>query len=411
MMSFNTLLQLNIKRAFKALPQLIFGATALIFLVSAVAFCGNKYLYGAISEVASSEKYPVAIIMEDDSLIATKVTDTLLEMKEVSEYLDIHFTTKEDAISMLENGQILAAVHIPKDTANNIINGTNTPMTIIFPEDSGYEAVLIKELSQCVTSMLSSAQAGIYSIYDFYGDMDADDEIDGALLRMNLKYIKIAAAGNKMFEKSVVTATGSVPIITYYICGALVLFSLLLGINCYNCILKLSSYNSKRLSLNSIPLIYQGLSAYIAIAISQLTTIAIVSIPAIFVLKMFDLSLNRIAILGLIATVPLFILISSAFCYLISALTEHVIGRVMITFFITIIMCFISGCFIPTIMLPDIIQTISKLLPTHYMISFSSSFLSGSFNLPSLIICICYGILIFAAGLLATFINRRKELC
>ena len=70
MIRFKTLLQLNIKRAFKALPQLIFGATALIFLVSAVAFCGNKFLYGTISEMASSEKYPVAIIMEDDSLLA-----------------------------------------------------------------------------------------------------------------------------------------------------------------------------------------------------------------------------------------------------------------------------------------------------------------------------------------------------
>ena len=83
----------------------------------------------------------------------------------------------------------------------------------------------------------------------------------------------------------------------------------------------------------------------------------------------------------------------------------------MITFFATIGMCFVSGCFIPTIMLPDILQTISKFLPTHYMISFSSSFLSGSFDMPSLIACICFIILIFMAGLIATLSKRRKELC
>ena len=411
MIRFKTLLQLNIKRAFRALPQLIFGATALIFLVSAVAFCGNKFLYGAISEVATSQKYPVAIIMEDDSYLAGKVTDTLLDMKEVSENLDIHFTTKEDAISMLENGQILAAVHIPKDTADNIINGTNTPMNIIFPEDSGFEAIIIKELSECVTTMLSSAQAGIYSIYDFYGDMDADDEIDGALLRMNLKYIQIASTGNKMFEKTVVTATGAIPIMTYYICGALVLFSLLFGINCYNCRLSLSSYSSKRLSLNKTPVLYQGLSSFIAIALGQLTTIAIVSVPAVFILKMFNLHLDGAAIVGLIFTIPIFILISSAFVYLISSLTDHIIGQIMITFFVTLSMCFVSGCFIPTIMLPDTLQIISKLLPTHYMITFSSSFLSGSFDTPSLIMCIGFIILIFVAGLIATLSKRRKELC
>ena len=411
MIRFKTLLQLNIKRAFRALPQLIFGATALIFLVSAVAFCGNKYLYGAMSEVATSQKYPVAIIMEDDSYLATKVTDTLLDMKEVNTHLDIQFTTKEDSITKLERGEILAAVHIPKDTANNIINGTNTPMNIIFPEDSGFEAIIIKELSECVTTMLSSAQAGIYSIYDFYDDMDADDKIDSALLRMNIKYIQIAATGNNMFEKTVVTATGSIPIMTYYICGALVLFSLLFGINCYNCRLNLSCYNSKRLSLSNTPVLYQGLSSFIAIALSQLTTIAIVSIPAVFIIKMFNLHLDGAAIVGLIFTIPVFILISSAFVYFISSITDHIIGQIMITFFATISMCLVSGCFIPTIMLPDILQTISKILPTHYMIIFSSSFLSGSFDIPSLIICICFIILIFIAGLIATLSKRRKELC
>ena len=411
MMRFKTLLQLNIKRAFKALPQLIFGATALIFLVSAVAFCGNKFLYGTISEVASSQKYPVGIIMEDDSLLAGKVTDTLLDMKEVNDYLDLRFTTKEEAITMLEAGELLAAVHIPKDTANNIITGKNTPMNVIFPKDSGFEAVIIKELTDCVTTMLSSAQAGIYSIYDFYDDLDAEEEIDSALLRMNIKYIQVASTGNNMFEKTVVTATGSIPIMTYYICGALVLFSLLFGINCYNCRLNISSYSSKRLSINNTPILAQGLSTYISIAVSQLTTIAIVAIPAVFIMKIFKLSLSGPAIVSLIITIPIFTMISSAFVYLISSLTEHIISQIMITFFITIGMCFISGCFIPTIMLPDIVQTISKLLPAYYMINFSSSFLSGSFDVPSLIMCFVFIILIFIMGLLATLHRRRKELC
>ena len=411
MTRFKTLLQLNIKRTFRALPQLIFGATALIFLVSAVAFCGNKFLYGALSEMTTGEKFPVGVIMEDDSKIATTVKDALLGMKEVSNNLDIHFTTKEDAISMLENGSIIAAIHIPKDTAHNIINGTNTPMNIIFPEDSGFEAIIIKELADSATTMLSSAQAGIYSIYDFYEDMDADDHIDDALLRMNLRYITIAATSNHVFEKTVVTATGSVPLMTYYICGALVLFIMLFGINCYSSQLTLSSYSSKKLSLSGTPVILQGLSSFIATSLGQLIAICIVATPAVFIIKMFGLKLKRPAIVGLILTIPVFILISASFVYLISALTEHVTGQIMITFFVTLAMCFISGCFIPTIMLPDIIQSISKLLPTHYMIDFSSSFLSGSFHIQSLLMCLGYTILLFTLGLVTTTLKRRKELC
>lgn len=390
---------------------MIFGATALIFLVSAVAFCGNKFLYGALSEMSSENKFPVGIIMEDESKLAKTVSDALLNMRAVNENLDIKFTEKETAIEMLKDGEIIAAIHIPEDTAHNIVTGTNTPMTIIFPENSGFEAVIIKELADSVTTMLGSAQAGIYSIYDFYNENETADHIDDALLRMNLKYINIAATGNGMFDKTVVTATGSVPLMTYYICGALVLFILLFGINCFNCRLSLSSYSSKRLSLSGTSLIGQGLSSYISTALGQLTAIAIVATPAVFIMKMFKLKLEGPAVMGLILTIPIFILISSAFVYLISSITEYVTGQIMITFFVTIIMCFISGCFIPTAMLPDILKIISKFMPAYYMINFSSSFLSGSFDVNSLIISLGFAIILFLLGLLVSYQKRRKELC
>ena len=411
MTRFKILLQLNIKRTFRALPQLIFGATALIFLVSAVAFCGNKFLYGSLSSITEGEKMTVGVILDDDSKIATTVVDALLGMKEVTENLDIIFTTKDDAIQKLKDNEIIAAIHIPEDTAKHIIDGTNTPMNIIFPENSGFEAVIIKEVADSAGTMLSSVQAGIYTIYDFYEDHGQDDMIDSALVRMNLKYINVTATSGNMFENTTVTATGSIPIMTYYICGALVLFILLFGINCYNSRLTLSNYTSKKLSLHKTPVLCQGLSTYISTYIGQFTAIVIVAIPSVFILRMFNLTLTRPGIVGLIFSIPIFILISSALVYLISSITEHVTGQIMITFVSTIIMCFISGCFIPTIMLPDILQVIDKFLPTHYMIAFCSKFLSGTFDLANLLICIAYAIGIFALGLVITIQRRRKELC
>jgi ABC-type multidrug transport system permease subunit len=83
----------------------------------------------------------------------------------------------------------------------------------------------------------------------------------------------------------------------------------------------------------------------------------------------------------------------------------------MITFFATIVMCFISGCFIPTAMLPDILKIVSKFMPSYYMINYSSSFLSGSFDGVSLLICLSFAIILFLLGLLVSHQKRRKELC
>lgn len=411
MIRFNTLLKLNMKRSFKALAQLIFGAAALIFLVSAVAFCGNRYLYGTFSDMSDDFTFSLAVIMEDDSNLANKVIDGVLGISEVNSTIDFHFTDKETAINMLEADEALAALVIPKDTAHNIVSGKNTPMTVIFPENSGFEAVLIKEVADAVATMLSSSQAGIYSICDFYELHDADEHIDDALMRMNLKYINVAATGNNMFDKATVTATGSIPLMTYYICVGLVLFALLFGINCYSFLQDMPVHTSKRLTLKGTSLLMQGISEYLSIAAVQLTAILIVAIPAISVMKLFDLTLSASGIMGLIVTIPVFVLVSSAVVFAISKLTPHNLGRIMLTFFSALVICFISGCFIPEIMLPDVLQTISRIFPAHYMISFASDIMAGVFDGISLIMCILFAIFIFLMGLLFSWIKRRKELC
>lgn len=410
MIRFKTLLKLNIKRSFRALAQLVFGAAALIFLVSAVAFCGNRYLYGTFADMSDDFTFSVAVIMEDDSTLADKVVDGILGMSEVNSTIDFHFTDEKTAINMLEAGEILAALVIPKDTAYNIVHGINTPMTIIFPENSGFEAVIIKEVADAAATVLSSSQAGIYSIYDFYELHDAAAHIDDALTRMNMKYINLVATGNSMFDETTVTATGSVPLMTYYICGGIVLFALLFGINCYSFLQNMPIHTSKRLTLTGTSVFMQGLSEYISVIMAQLTAIFITVIPAIPIMKLFDLSLSVSGIVGLMAVIPIFVLISSACVFAISKLTPHNLGRIMLTFFITLAMCFISGCFIPEIMLPDIIRTIAEFFPAHYMIHFASSIMSGSFDGVNLLMCILFAVLTFLVGVVFSWIKRRKEL-
>lgn len=410
MIRFKTLLKLNIKRAFHSLPQLIFGATALIFLVSAVAFCGSNFLYGGLSGEASKETFSIGVVMEDTSEIADTITNAVLGMSDVNENIDFNFVSRQEAMEMLKDGKVLAAVVIPEDTVYNIIHGKNTPMTVVFPENSGFEAVLLKEITDSLSTMLSSAQAGIYSIYDFYENHSANSEKDEALARMNMKYINIVATGNQMFDEETVSATGNIPLMTYYICGGLVLFAMLFGINFYSFLRVTPPEASKRLSLSGTGCFLQGLSLYISILLSGFCAILIVAVPAVFIMSIFGLTLSIEGIVGLILTIPMLLLVGSAFIFAISSATEHNLSRILLTFFVTLIMCFVSGCFIPTIMLPDILQSVSILLPTHYMIDFASNALAGDMKASSFFICFLWAIVLFFAGILFSYLKRRKEL-
>ena len=237
---FKTLLKLNIKRAYKSLFQLVFGAIALIFMVSAIAFYGTEFLYGGLSELSTNTDnnealmaFKLGVIVHDTSDIADTVTNKVANMKKISNMIGFIFTDEKTALKKLEDGELMAVLIIPENTVNGIITGKNEPMQVIFPENSGFEAILLKEIGDSAATLLSASQAGIYCIGDFYKSHDATSHKKDAVNRMNLKYINFAATGMNMFDSNEVTATGQIPIMTYYISGALVLFMLLLGINCH----------------------------------------------------------------------------------------------------------------------------------------------------------------------------------
>lgn len=408
---FKTLLKQNIKGAFRAFPQLIFGAIALIILVSAIAFCGNEFLYGSLASATEGTAISLGVVMEDDSELAVTVKDAVLGMSEVNSSIDFQFVSRDEAMDRLSSGRLAAALIIPEDTAYNIIHGVNTPMTVVFPENSGMEAVIIKEIADSLSTMLSSAQAGIYSIYDFYNNHNAAAYKSDALRRMNLKYINLVATGDTMFDTNEVTATGSIPLMTYYIAGSLVLFALLFGTNCFSFIKTMPSVTSKVLTLNGTPLILQGLSSYLSILLAQ-TVVIFTTVPVVVLtMNMFNLTLSLSGIIRLIIVIPVFLLLSSSIMYFVSVLTVHNMGRIMITFFVSIGMCFLSGCFIPLVMLPGIIQIISRFMPAYYMISFGSSMLTGTFDVLSFFACLILCAIIFLLGVLVAHEKRRKELC
>ncbi len=410
---FKTLLKLNLKRAYKSLFQLVLGAIALIFLVSAIAFYGNEYLYGGINDNVNNNRFSLGVVMYDSSTLAGTVTDRITNMSQVSAAADtitFEFTDENTAMDMLEKGQLMAVIIIPEDTVNGILHGKNEPIQIVFPKNSGFEAILLKEVADAAATLLSSSQAGIYSIYDFYDEHGASSHRKDALNRMNLKYINFAATGMNMFDKEEVSSTGNIPLMTYYISGGFVLFTLLLGINCYAFINNMSPNTAKRLSLSGCPVILQSFSEYISIALVMFTTIIIVIAPSAIIMKIFGMSLDVTGIFSLLLIIPVFVLLAASLVYFISKLTIHNMNRIMITFFMSLTMCFISGCFIPSIMLPDALYDISLLLPSRHMMDMAASMLSGSFNITALLLCLAYTAILLVFSFICSHIRLRKEL-
>ena len=73
-MRFKLLLKLELKNTLKKFPQILLGAIALILLISAVAFCSNKYLY----KLPVSTNINIALAVEDDSFLMNLFISSIL---------------------------------------------------------------------------------------------------------------------------------------------------------------------------------------------------------------------------------------------------------------------------------------------------------------------------------------------
>ncbi len=399
MKRFVVLAGLELKRYIKALPKLVIFAAVLILVVSGIALTGNKILSGTsidsvkelVEDITSPDKVitddsetengkiSAALVVQDESKAMRLAKNMLESMDSVSTALDIRYVTEEEGTELLKNGDIAVLVIIRDKTVSGIMHGDNIPIEILFPENSGYEAAIFKEFADAAVNMLSSAQAAVYSVYDFYDAYHKYSLRGDAIDRLNMAYISAALNRNNIYQETEVVVTGELSIAEYYICGGLVLFVMFFSIMLTGFMGRSSRDISARLKMAGTGYYEQvtaGLTAPVCICMLFILVIG-TGISAVKILWPNTLKMLSYGQIWATATlmVPVCITVC-AFALMVCRFTEHVMAQVMVIFLTSLLQGFVAGCFIPQILLPEILQDISLFLPVHYMIEL----LSGIFS-------------------------------
>ena len=180
MKRFVMLLRLEIKKYRKGFPGLLLSAAILCLIVFGMALMGQQLIsgVGSITQENGQEqkkdsksfktKISAAIVIEDESKAMKLAAMMLDKMDSVNTILDIDYVSAKEGKHLLEENKVAVLIRIPENTVKSIMNGENQPIEIEFPENSGYEAAVFKECADAAVQLLASAQAGIYTIYDFY---------------------------------------------------------------------------------------------------------------------------------------------------------------------------------------------------------------------------------------------------
>ena len=379
--------KLELKRTIKLLPAMLLEAALLFAVLGAVAYGASKFPY----RDSPMLQITIAVVEEEENPLTDLAMQYIQGMESIADTCRFLVVSKEEGFSMLQEGKAAAVLVLPGGMIDGIMNGNNVPVQVYFPENAGIESALLKELTDAGVQMLRVAQAEIYGIYDTaknYGAFEQLSVLEGDIDRFNLAFALERLA---LFQVKEVSATGNLSLLQYAAASGVVFFLLLLGMACYPV-------------MQSYPPVLQGQLLRQGISIGQQCIgkwLCGVCSMGVGFLSFFLMIKGLAGVLGYAAWMPeigigqgivcvIILLCITTFIYFIFQLADNGTAAILFLFFLSVVMIYCSGGFLPSAFLPEAVQKIGRILPTTYLIETAGNLYLEKMPGSTIGILLCY---------------------
>lgn len=363
------------KRAAVMLPAILKRAVVLLLIfcmaAGAAAFCA-----AAANEQTDDSRIKLGYAAPESKL-TDMVVSYVAEIESVKALCSIERMAQEDGLRLLREGELAAFVALPDNIVEEILSGSNAPATVYMADDGAVKNLLFRELADAAVGMLQTAQAEIYAVSYVLDDAGPEDS---ALVQtlyddINRFNLGVAADRENLFKLRTVSVTGNDTYVIYYGSALLTIYVLLVGIFFGDFFSHSAAWRNmleKRLN-SSRP--WQVVCGFIA----GLLPMAVVIVLPFMVL--FLPFVREYVSVGISGRTALLLLMSAMFCVLYFMLLYQIRGAkrgalVMIGI-LMIVQAYMSGCIVPSVLLPDLVYDVGQYLPAAFLKLAFTVILSG----------------------------------
>lgn len=347
---------LELKAALLLLPRLL-----LILAISALFYSG---IYAAGKELLTQNsriRLPAALVLPEKDTYAG-IAFSFLE-RSLEATCSFEHTTKEQALSMLKDGSVYAVILIPDSFVENILNGTNTPATLLLPRRASLESILFLTLADSGASMLAAAQAGIYAMDEALISCGRAESIPRAEQALNELYLSYALNRDRLFANERLSSTGRLSLREHFLCSGIVLFLLLSGIGSYD------YFHGESAGLKLL-LRRQG------IRLPALAAVKLAAVTLLYTAVLFPIgSLCRLLPASAFFPFLLLVFCTQLYLYAISLLSRHAGGYLIGSTLLSILFLFLAGGFVPSVFLPEAVRALGDILPGRLFLNLAEAML------------------------------------
>lgn len=393
----------------------IFPSMCVMTLLLCLALGGMLYLQSAsslsIAEGDEDAKVSIGIAGISDEGAFSAAFPMLLKMDSSRSEVDfILYDTKKEAVNAIRRKQILAAIVIPDGVIDTLLSGGLDRMTLIVPASSaGLEALLMRELSLTVSTILGSMNSASSVLADYYVASGTSDPnvIANAQTDLLLTAMQDMLHRSQMFEVRYAKSENQLSVESFYLISMVMLLILLMGVMCAGSFIRSDYALPKLLSLRRLGSAKQIAAEYFSLVVLLLCLCA-VFLPLIgFALSRMPITfsafgltprgfLKGFLLFGL-KTIPV-VLLAAAMDLFLYELSASVITGVLLQFLTMIALAYLSGVFYTVATMPQVLKDLQPFLPVGQALLYLQKTAKGRGDITMNLLCVLLWTLAFLIG-------------
>ena len=408
-------LYVEIKKTIGKFPHMLLQAILLMVLIGAIAFCGVK----SMEQEPLAVNVDIGIVVREDNRMTRMALNYVENMESVSQLCRFVQVSEEEGLQMLKQGDLAALAVLPEQLVEGIMNGQNPSVDIVFPKNARLEAMLFRELTESGAGLLRVAQAQIYGAADTAREYGLTEQL--SVVEMDIDSYNLAFALDRlaMFDEEEVSATGKMSLLQYYTASGVILFLLLLGIAAYPVMQQEPAAFRRQLMRQGTGELWQffcrWLCGFVCIGLLAAVMWAFFQTAGLFApdfkeyLASALVSGRNHAAAGVWVGIILFIIVMvAALTNLIYSVAGSRMAGILLIFLVSVLMVYLSGGFVPSVLMPQAMRTVGGVLPTSYLIRAFGGLLTG-YSRGTLGQCVA-GMCVYTVGFSVAgfFFSRRR---
>lgn len=358
----------------------------------------------------------------EENMVTNLAVSYVQNMESIQSICSLEAVTEQEGKQLLESGVLSALIVLPPDVMNEILSGSNTPATLYLPKkdadtlvDGGLRAVgelLFEELATAGMGMLGTAQAEIYVAEEIFQELSAE-VLQSLYDDINQFNLKTVTGREKLFQTKTLSLTENDTYVVYYGSAFLTVYGLLAGLF-FGVFCKRSSLQqtmaAKRIGIGYA--VQFAVRCQVGFLLMFLTLLLPFGLLIVILPRLDKFLTIHLTFPGIIALFFM-ILFLTVYFMMIYQLVEKRESALVVIGVSAVLQAYLSGCFIPSVLLPQAVVSIGKLLPAAMLKKgFTIVLTNEAQNLEYVVIGILsWGLLLFLVAVWSMKNGEKRNTC